>query len=322
MNRNLEWSGRSVFRRSEGLRERGSFHLNMLADDAGLEIWSQWRGRAGEDEEERSGLSVQFAPSDERVVALTASCIERAYRNDLPSSLAEFARMIAIQIIINATFTYELQLGRDPQSKKVCEATLAPVFVPNGRVLVVGRMAAQVVPRATALRVGSPRLVWLDRRDLLIFRAPRQWRPCLRRLRYAVRMYDTLEQAFRDDVLNALEGQKDRLTMPDNRDAHLTMLARSVATTGWYGRGTFNKYVMDYQLVEWYIRWKLFCKCVGESILRQVARAAARIAEQVDSESRMTWEVTPSSEEIQTIRDSVQRGDMSFNDALKLLGRG
>jgi hypothetical protein len=322
INRNLEWSGRSVFRPSDACRERGSFNLNMLAEDAGLEIWSHWTGRAGQDEGQGGGLAVEFKPRDDRVAALTASCVQRGYRNDLKSSLAEFAQMIAREIIINGTFTYELQLGRDPQSKKVCEATLSPVFVPNGRVFVAGKMALQMVPRSLAPRIGSRRVVRLDGRDVLVFRVPREWRPCLRRVRYASKTYDKLEQRFRDDVLKALEEQKDRLAMAENREAHLTMLARSIALTGWYGRGVFSEHITDYQLVEWQIRWKLFCRDVGESILKQIARATARIAKEIGSESRLTWELTPDSEEIGNLRDRLQRGDTSFTDALKLLARG
>ena len=318
-NTRLEWSGKSVFHRGGAHRQQGSFHLNMLAEDAGRKIGSQWSGRTNGNEGESHGLTLEFQPSDERLAALTTSCIQHRYHVDLTSSLTEFARIIAHEIIVANSIVYELQLGRDPQTKQVHKATLRHVVVPNDSVFAIGNTALQNVPTSLARQSGSQRFVLLEPQNTFVFRAPLQWRSCLRRIRYASKVYNKLEHGFREDVLKALENQKDRIPSTGNHGSRLEMLARSIAPIGWYGRGTFSEYIADYQLVEWQIRWETFCRDLGMSILRQVARASGRIAEQIDSESRLRWNVTPDAGWTADLRHKLRRGEMSFVDALELL---
>lgn len=317
----LEWSGKSVFRPSDGCPSRGSFNLDMLADDAGLEVWSLCRGRAHTEEECGVGVSFDFEPPDANLASLAAPLVDapRHRHTSFASSAVDFAKMLARWIVAEREAVYELQIGRNPESKQIVRVMFRPVSVPGGRVLRFGNRALQVIPKLVAEQFKTTRFIFLEPNDTFVFRAPTKWRRRLARARSVLKICDSLEKSYRGRFIQSLDAPGETPDYVGHRAANVKMIARATAPLGWYGRGLFREYHTDYQLMEWQIRWKSFCRDLVRAVVEQLQRAVRRLAELTGSSSRLVLRMSPDDEWFQQMRERLRRGEVSFAQMLDAL---
>jgi len=96
-------------------------------------------------------------------------------------------------------------------------------------------------------------------------------------------------------------------------------LARDIAPLGWSASGSFSEYQTDYQLVKRELRWRMFCLELGENVFLTFQHAVSRIAEALDSKSRLVLFEPPDRTAIWNMTHRVRAGEVSFVDVIKSL---
>jgi len=115
----LIWSGNSIFEQSGPYFPR-SINLEMMGQDAGATIFGQCRRKHERGGRRFSSVSFRFEPEDKTVIDFFRTLVG-GLSDDIDYNIAEFLNMTARTIVVEGQFVYELQVGRDKDTKQVVE---------------------------------------------------------------------------------------------------------------------------------------------------------------------------------------------------------
>ena len=313
----LAWSGRAIFRPSNGSDRRTGMTLHMMAEDASQRIWYQLQADRFADELSNYAVSLLFEPQDERVASLAASLTHDWHSRDFMEQVPDFLRMTAYSIVADGLVVYEGQFGRNPETGMVERFALVPVFVPGGRVQRIGKRIIQLVPSAIGGDFDGERIRVLEPKDTFVFAAPRQWKKHLRRARKAARTYDLLWNRSMHDYSEGLGKRLPSEDLGETRRSLSQILARATAPLGWNARHLFDDYGTEFQFVDRTFRWVSFCLDLRARILDGLKQLVARIASEVGSPCRL---VSKEGTQRQALKEAVSKlwsGDAPFSEIVK-----
>ncbi len=172
----LVWDGRASRwpRGSGGLVPGGDSNLWMCAQDVETEIWAHFyrlEGRFGRYEIEPVRLETC---SDKLREVLVGSVPYNEYRDDLSGAIANFAKMVAQEFIIDGLMPFEVQAGHSAGTPEPEEVRLA--FVYPESMTKVWRWLYQTVPPHESHKNSESRVLRLDPERIITFEPPRHYR--------------------------------------------------------------------------------------------------------------------------------------------------
>jgi len=311
---NLVWSGNSVSEPSDPYFPR-SPNLEMMGQDAGATIFRQCQNRRGRQGSRFSSVCFRFEPEDNKVINFFRTLVGGQSR-DIDYSIAQFFNMIARTIVVEDRFVYELQIGRDKNTKNIVEMDFSPVSAPEDKLLVYGRHVIQLLPSSVAESHSCSRIRRLDPDDTIIFGAPSRWKRVIRSARSELRFFDAMKFSWMNQITESTTTGR-RLHEYDH-SSNLKMLARATAPLGWFGRGLFHGYQTDYQGLERQIRWNTFCIDLRNHMIRGLEVAVRRIADILNSGCRLIID-DKSEYTLEDVRRKLQEGKTSTVEIVKLL---
>jgi hypothetical protein len=286
----------------------------MLADDAGLTLWSHVSERSTKGD--ANMLSLRLEPPDKGLARFASQIVRDQYSQGVEAAIPGFLKMMATTIVAEGKFVYELSIGRNVDSKQIEGFDFRPVCVPGGRVFRLGSRVIQVLPSNVAKECGGGRFRMLEPADTFVFTAPRKWHKRLRLVRRACSIHDHLEQLSRSQFLASLDNGSPGVDFMGERNSQVKMLARAIAPIGWHGRGTFGEFTTEYQQLEWAIRWDEFCTDLRDELLREVQRAVSRIAQIIGSQSRLVFRESGNRKRSEELRQLLRSGQASCSEVL------
>jgi len=283
----LIWSGKSVFEPSGPFFPR-SMNLNMMGQDAGGTIYGQCRQKHERGGRRFSSVSFRFEPED-RIVIESFRTLVGGQSNDINYNIAQFLDMIARTIVVDGRFVYELQIGRNKNTKQIVEMNFSPVSAPGSKIIVFGSRVIQLLPSSIAKEHNCSRIRILNPDDNFIFQAPSNWRHTLGKARSALHFFDSMKYRLMDQLAASMKSDKKEIYSYDDF-SHLKLLARATASLGWSGRGIFQGYQNDFSAVERLIRWNRFCIDLRNHMILILKAAVNRISSIHNSACRLIME--------------------------------
>jgi len=235
--KDLDWSGKSVFEPRCPVFPR-SPNLEMMGQGAGAIIFGQCHQRYGRENAGFSSVNFGFEPEDAQVIDFFRTLVGGRSDN-INSSIAKFLNMMARTVIVDDIFVFELQVGRDKETREIVEMNFSPVSAPDCKVFVCGRHVFQFLSSSVAENHSYSRIRRLEPSDTFIFQAPRRCKRILRRAQSALCFFDAMEHLFMDRLSESIKSGR---SGPSgyNHSSNLKMLARETAPMGWSGGGAIS----------------------------------------------------------------------------------
>jgi hypothetical protein len=286
-----------------------------MGQDAGATIFCQCQKRHDGQYCRFSSVCFRFEPEDKKVINFFQTLVGGQSR-DIDGNIAQFLNMIARTIIVDDHFVYELQIGRDKNTKNIIEMNFSPVSAPHDKLLVYGRHVVQLLPSSVAESHSCSRIRRLDPNETIIFAAPRRWKSVVRNARSALRFFDAMKFSWMNQMTESKT--TGRRMYEYDYSSNLKMLARATAPLGWTGRGLFQDYTTFYQDLERKIRWNTFCIDLRNHMIRGLEVAVQRIADIMNSKCRLIIE-EKSEYTLDDVRKKLQEGKTSTVEIVKLL---
>jgi len=311
----LIWSGNSIFEQSGPYFPR-SINLEMMGQDAGATIFGQCRRKHERGGRRFSSVSFRFEPEDKTVIDFFRTLVG-GLSDDIDYNIAEFLNMTARTIVVEGRFVYELQVGRDKDTKQVVERNFSSVFAPGSKVFVFGKQVIQLLPSSIAEKYSCSRIRILKPADTFIFKAPSHWRHALGKARSALCFYDAMKYRLMDQLTKSMKSDKGRVCTYDE-SSNLKMLAKETASLGWSGRSLFQGHQNDYLSVERLIRWNTFCIDLRNYIICSLEAAVRRIGSILKSDCRLIVE-EKSEYSLEDVRKKLKEGATSTVELIRYL---
>lgn len=309
----LVWSGNSVFEPSAPFFPR-SHNLEMMGQDAGATIFGQCRERHGRGGRGFSSVSFKFEPDDSIVTDYFRTLVGGQSR-DFDYQIAGFLNMTARTIVVEDRFVYELQIGRDKNTKKIVEMNFSPVSAPGSKIFVFGSRVIQLLPSSVAKEHNCSRIRPLNPDRTFIFQAPSNWKHALRTARSALHFFDAMKYRSTDQLA---ESMKNGGVYTYDELSNLKLLARATASLGWSGKSIFQGYQNDYLGVERLIRWNRFCVDLRNQMILTLKVAVDHIASILNSDCRLIVEEN-SEYTLDNIQKKLQEGKTPTVELVRLL---
>lgn len=297
--RALRWDGKAeAWPRNRNPFDR-ELNLVMLAQDVATEIWGHLhRDRRGRRRAEFRNCSAEL----ERM--LVESIPHNHYGKDLTTATATLLEMVAQELIHQGECCFEMRMGwNDAVSPPGAEAA-ALVWIPRESVYTLGRLALQVVPAGATQDTPRTRIKRLERRNLVIFAPPKEWRSQLSRIRALLPALGAREHEWMMSVAQ----QKSEEDFKEATRAYAEHRARLTAAIGWAGRGSFQSYISDYHWATRQLKWQRFCISVRDHLLDTLAVAFARIAATRNETPKVLWGDLPSARDVDWAQNRLAEG--------------
>lgn len=316
-NHELEWKRLSVFwpRVPEAGLPGGDTNLWLLAQDAGLRVWSYLRGIDGQSQEtDKRRLYLEGCTPD-LVTVLTGCFPDRSSWSGLTENIASFAQVVAQTIVLTGSVDYEIAQGwlTTDEKRSLKEAALS--YIPSGSLCRVGPLLVQLVPKNHS--VEKARAVRIPLHHVARFRAPREWRTPLSRVRAQLPVIGRAEGRWQDDILN----QRGVGTFEEVRRQHELAIARCTSAMGWDARNLLGRQLSDYHMMVRFMRWSRFCIHLRDEILREIDRTFRRIGKHCGESPRLRWAGLLGVDDIADAERALKEGAAAFPEILRELDR-
>ena len=161
---------KGYFVRVSNMAHEVGFYLNMLADDAGLALWSHVSARSTKIH--AGAVSLSLEPPDKGLARFASQIVRDQHSQGFERAVPGFLKMMGATIVAEGKFVYELCTGRNVDSKQVEEFAFRPICVPGGRLFRFGGRVIQVLPKKVVPECGGGRFRILEPADTFVFAAP------------------------------------------------------------------------------------------------------------------------------------------------------
>lgn len=302
--RDLTWDGRAIWCPNFDATLPGRDpKLWMCADDAGLELWSQFnRHDCGRDE---LTPAVELSDCSEDLREILADSITRdTYGVDLHTSVAGFVRMIASHIISTSEAYYEIRGGWDQDSTPPQLKCAQLMFVQSESILGRRPWLFQIAQTTTEDFESETRVVRLNPARMTTFDAPSRYRRVLRKIRAGFRAIGESEHSWRTSIdWNNVEESFTTVSR-----SYSIQRARISAPIGWNGRGEFRDYMADGQFFHRHLKWIRFCIQLRDEILIKLSDAFAIIGSLYGESPEIQWTALPTIRDVENAERLLVRG--------------
>ncbi len=313
----LHWDGRAVWwPRYDASIPGGDAKIWMCAEDLSSEIWTHFH-RLERHHGRYEVEPVRLNGCSDELRDILIDCIPyNEYREDLSGAVVQFAKMVAQQLILEGSMTFELQAGWDRSggTPRLGQARLE--LIPSDSLVRAGTRALQVVPPGATGDALPGQLIRLDRSRLVLFRPPPRWRGPVRHIRSGLQLIGRSEQAW----MKAASQHEAREDFKSVSRAYALQRARLTAPIGWRARGSYDEYAAAFHLVSRELRWKRFCIEIRDDILTTLGKVFALIGSWREESPRLVWEHLPTIQHV-TVGEALLAGNGArFSEVLKPFG--
>jgi len=244
------------------------------------------------------------ACSDDLRDLLIGSLPYNEYEEDLASAIANFAKMVAQQLVIDGTMPFEIQGGWDQANEKPQLTESRLVFVYPESLMTLGKLRYQVVPPDAAPENPNGRVVRLDSGRIVTFTLPKEYQRSLERIRSGLPVLGQSQHAWMMQV-GQRRVHEDFKTVNRFYDVHR---ARLTAPIGWNARGLFRDHITDFHWTCRELQWQRFCIHVRDAILRTIGRLFLKIGSLRGEAPRLQWEHLPTLEQVNEAESRLASG--------------
>lgn len=172
----------------------------------------------------------------------------------------------------------------------------------------------QKIPRELAGKLGIGDKIALPKQDLLIFEIPEEYGDQEERMLKSLgQISDISYPQTEQNVLNESENYVDLTVQMHTRDA---ALAEITSFIGWGARGLVYKGVNEYYATYRHLRFQLFLAVLREHINKQLNECLSLVQTRVEFDGAIVVEGLPTSRDILHALSELEKGNLSFKDAV------
>jgi hypothetical protein len=271
----------------------------MCAEDLGAEIWAHFhrleRSRGTYERE-----PVTLTDCSEELAQTLANALPYTHdREGLSSTVKDFAKVVAQELMLTGDISFEIQLGWAGEDHvAISEARLGSI--PRRSLVGVRPFLFQVVPTDAPGGPHEKRITRLDASRVVTFRPPRRWRALFSAVQRGFRVLGRSEGTW------MREGAEGRFTesVKEVRRQYNIHLARLSAPIGWNFRGRIREDQSDFHWALRELQWKRVCIDVRDEILSTLRNTFKSIGELVAERPELEWRDLPTREQVD---DGLQR---------------